>query len=60
MSLGPWLVVHAVFLATAAGAAGMLTAGTGSVSVLSLPLGAGFFGLALFLSALHVVSVLYV
>ncbi len=59
-ALGPWLVVHAVFLATAAGTAGVLTAATGSVPALSLPLGAWIFGLALFLSALHVVSVLYV
>jgi curved DNA-binding protein CbpA len=59
-SLGPWLVVHAVFLATAAGAAGMVTASTGAITALSLPIGVGFFGLALFLSALHVVSVLYV
>jgi curved DNA-binding protein CbpA len=59
-SLGPWLLVHAVFLVTAAGAAGLLTASTGSVPAFSLPLGTGFFRLALFLSALHVVSILYV
>ena len=59
-SMGPWLFVHAVFLVSAAGASGSLAASTVSIPALSLPLGTGLFGLALALSALHVVSVLYV
>jgi hypothetical protein len=59
-TVGPWLLVHAVFLVTAAAAAGVLVVRAGTMPVLSLPVGTTFFGLALFLSALHVVSLVYV
>lgn len=61
-SLGPWLVVHAVFLLAAAGVAWLTVVRTEAITALSIPaaaFGMLLFGLALFLSALHVVSLVY-
>lgn len=61
-SLGPWLVVHAVFLLAAAGIAWLTVVRAEAIAALSIPaaaFGMLLFGLALFLSALHVVSLVY-
>jgi len=61
-SLGPWLVVHLVFLLTAIGTAVYAYASIGVVSRLSIPgvaFGVLLVGLVVTLSALHVVSLLY-
>lgn len=62
LSVGPWLLVHAVFLVAAAGIAWFAYARTAAVTSMSLPavaFGALLFGLAAFLSTLHVVSLVY-
>lgn len=62
VSLGPWLVVHAVFLLAATGVGWLLyerLAATTGLPVLAAAGGTVLVGLAVFLSTLHVVSLHY-
>lgn len=62
ISMGPWLVVHAVFLLAAIGVGWLLyerLAATTGLSMLAAAAGTLLVGLAFFLSTLHVVSLRY-
>jgi curved DNA-binding protein CbpA len=61
-SVGPWLVVHAVFLLWAAGVAWFAYVRTASATALTVPaaaFGGLVFGLALFLTTLHLVTLVH-
>lgn len=61
-SVGPWLVVHAVFLLAAAGVAWFASVRVASASALTVPaatFGGLLFGLALLLTTLHLVTLVH-